>query len=166
MFIYTLPMLFTQIRLVSPGDALIIMLGMWLVIFMTLPPVERLNRQAAGNYLFSAWTGDSHLSRVFWPFFLILNGCLYSLDSLAKSGHFTVSSWDDLHFVLLFPIVWWTVGVWRCSAHTGSKMWAASACLATISVALEYALKLYIRIEYPRLFFNCENVMLDYGSCF
>jgi hypothetical protein len=77
-----------------------------------------------------------------------------------------VSSWDDVHFMLLLPIVWWTVSIWRCSAYTRFRLYSAGARLITLGVFVEYALKLYIRIDYPRLFFNCEELLLDYGSCF
>lgn len=166
MFIYSLPIFFTQIRLVSPTEALIILLGLFVVVYLTAPFVESYRRQPAANYLFSAWIGSIALRSVFWPFFLILNGLLYGIDMLAKTGNFTVSSWDDMHFILLFPIIWWTIGVWRCSSKTDLRIWAACARIVTICVFLEYALKLYIRIDYPRIFFNCEDLLLDYGSCF
>jgi hypothetical protein len=91
---------------------------------------------------------------------------LYSADTLAKAGMLTVSSWDDVHLMLLLPIVWWTTAVWRCSANTNLRVWAAFARLLTLSVFFEYGLKLLIRIDYPRIFFGCEELLLDYGSCF
>ncbi|MGR9085698.1 MAG: hypothetical protein ACU841_01315 [Gammaproteobacteria bacterium] len=166
MFLYSLPILFGHIRLFSPLEALAMLIGLWSLLFLTLPPVEGGGPGPGSHYLFSAWTGSTALRWVFWPFFLLLNPILFSLDGLAKSGRFTVSSWDDIHFILMFPIIWWTTSVWRCSVHTGAKHWAASARLATIAVLLEYGLKLVIRIDYPRLFFNCEDTMLNYGSCF
>jgi hypothetical protein len=147
-------------------EAFIMFSGLFVLVHMTAPEIMSGRSQGAGNYLFSAWTGALSLRSVFWPFFLLLNGMLYSLDSLVKAGHLTVSSWDDLHFVLQFPIIWWTIGIWRCSVNTGLRLWAAGARMMTICVVLEYALKLYIRVEYPRLFFNCEEVLLDFGSCF
>jgi hypothetical protein len=166
MFVYSLPLFFTEIRWLSLFEALIIASGLFVLVYITTPEVITDRRPESGSYLFSSWTGNSNLSAVFWPFFLLLNGLLYSLDTLIKAGYLTVSSWDDIHFVLLFPVIWWTVGIWRCSVHTDSRFWAAGARLATIGVGLEYALKLYIRIDYPRLFFNCEEALLDFGSCF
>lgn len=167
MFIYSLPVFFTYIRLVSPIEGLIIFWGLFAVVFITSPSVQSDYRQLPfTNYLFSAWIGSISLGRVFWPFFLLLNGVLYGIDWLAKTGNFTVSSWDDVHFILLLPIVWWTTGVWRCSANTHFRIWVAAARLMTLCVFLEYALKLYIRIYYPRIFFNCEDLLLDYGNCF
>jgi hypothetical protein len=36
----------------------------------------------------------------------------------------------------------------------------------TFAVFFEYALKLVIRDDYPRIFFACQDIMLDYASCF
>lgn len=166
MFINSLPIFFSQIGLVSPAEALIIFFGLFVVVFMTAPAVEPCHRLPSTNYLFAAWIGSVSLKSVFWPFFIMLNGILYSIDLLAKTGNFTVSSWDDIHFILVFPIIWWTTGVWRCSANTGLRFWGAAARMMTLCVFAEYALKLVIRIDYPRVFFNCEDLLLDYGSCF
>lgn len=167
MFIYSLPLFFTEIGYASPLELLIIFLGIFVMLFIAAPVCEGTALiQPNTNYLFAAWSGNAPLKWVFWPFFLLLNGCLYAADNLAKTGLFTVSSWDDIHFILLLPIVWWTTSVWRCSAHTNARLWSACARLMTVSVFFEYALKLLIRIDYPRLFFNCEELLLDYGSCF
>jgi len=88
------------------------------------------------------------------------------VDTLVKMGMFTVSSWDDVHLMLLLPTVWWTISVWRCSFNTALIVWVACARWLTISVYFEYALKLLIRIDYPRIFFGCDELLLDYGSCF
>lgn len=167
MFIYSLSILFNQIDLLSPAEAMLIMAGLFVVVWILAPEPDGGFRQLTfKNYLFSCWSGEQGLVAVFWPFFLLLNAALFGVDSLVKSGQLTVSSWDDVHFILLLPIVWWTVSVWRCSAHARFRGYGAGARLITIGVFLEYALKLYIRIDYPRLFFNCEELLLDYGSCF
>ncbi len=167
MFINSLPLFFTHIGYASPLELLIIFLGLFAVLFITAPVCENTaNLPPFDNYLFAAWSGKIALKSAFWPFFLLLNGCLYTVDLLAKTGLFTVSSWDDIHFILLLPIFWWTLSVWRCSANSRARAWGASARLMTLSVFFEYALKLLIRIDYPRLFFNCEDLLLDYGSCF
>ena len=91
---------------------------------------------------------------------------LYTADTLVKMGLLTVSSWDDVHIMLLLPIVWWITAIWRCSANAQFKAYMAGARLVTFAVLFEYALKLLLRIDYPRLFFGCEELLLDYGSCF
>lgn len=141
--------------------------AIFIALFITSPlPEKILPSSPKQNYLFAAWTGQASLNPVFWPFFVLLNTCLYSIDTLAKTGNFTVSSWDEVHFTLLFPIIWWTVSIWRCSANSPGRLWSALFRLMTVSVFFEYGLKLLIRIDYPRLFFNCSEAALDYGSCF
>jgi len=167
MFIYSLPLFFTHIGLASPLDLLIIFTALFAVLFISsLFGGENPQKQSSDNYLFAAWNGSAPLKWAFWPFFLILNACLYTADTLVKAGLFTVSGWDDIHLMLLLPIVWWTTAVWRCSPNSTLSVWAACARLLTLGVFFEYALKLLIRIDYPRLFFGCDELLLDYGSCF
>jgi hypothetical protein len=167
MFIYSLPLFFTHTGLASPLELLIIFLILFIILFIC-SPLDGVNiqEQSFDNYLFAAWSGRLALKWVFWPFFLILNVSLYAADTLTKAGMLTVSSWDDVHLMLLLPIVWWTTAVWRCSGNVLLRVWAASARLLTLAVFFEYSLKLLIRIDYPRIFFGCEELLLDYGSCF
>jgi hypothetical protein len=167
MFIYSLPLFFNHIRLASSLEMLIILMALFMVLFISSPFCEdNVQKQVFDNYLFAAWSGNFSLKWVFWPFFLVLNTCLYAADTLAKEGMFTVSSWDDVHLMLLLPIAWWITAVWRCSANTQLRLWATCARLLTLGVFFEYGLKLLIRIDYPRIFFGCEELLLDYGSCF
>jgi len=167
MFIYTLPLFFAEIAWASPVELLMIVVAVLLVLFLSAPACADNRRQLSlKHYLFSAWIGCVSLSWVFWPFFIILNVSLYVADMLAKMGLLTVSSWDDVHLMLLLPVIWWTTAVWRCSANTTQSIFAAGGRLLTLAVFFEYGLKLLIRIDYPRLFFGCEELMLDYGSCF
>jgi hypothetical protein len=167
MFIYSLPIVFTHTGLASPAELLIIILAIFIVLFISSPFYGvNWQEQTITNYLFASWIGKVSLKWAFWPFFLILNGCLYATDTLAKAGIFTVSSWDDVHFILLLPIIWWITAVWRCTANSNSRIWGAFARLMTLGVFFEYGMKLFIRIEYPRIFFNCQDLLLDYGSCF
>ncbi len=167
MFVYSLPLFFSQVGLASPLEFLLISLALFVILLMTAPNLADLaNQQIPANYLFGSWSGQSRLVWVFWPYFLILNTSLYAADTLAKMGLLTVSSWDDVHLMLLLPIVWWMTAIWRCSANTQFKVYAGGARLMTFAVLFEYSLKLLLRIDYPRLFFGCEELMLDYGSCF
>jgi hypothetical protein len=167
MFFYTLPILFNDIQFVSPTECLL-MAGVMLTVLVFSAPQPEPNWQetAFDSYLLTSWLGGISLHWAFWPFFLFLNASLLLADQLAKSGIITVSSWDEIHFALLLPIIWWATSVWRCSNHTDLRIWAGLARAATLAVFLEYALKLLIRIDYPRIFFNCEDILLDYGSCF
>jgi len=167
MFVNTLPLFFSQITYISPIELLIIFLGFYVVLFMTSPIGEKLVlAKPFDNYLFLAWTGGINLFWVFWPCFLLFNMGLYTTDVLTITGTLTVSSWDDIHIVLLLPMLWWATGVWRCSANCSYRMWSASARLMIFCVIFEYGLRLLIRMDYPRLFFNCEELLMDYGSCF
>lgn len=167
MFVYSLPLFFSDIGLASPLELLIIALALFGVLLISAPSyIEALPQQDTTKYLLAAWLGNWSLLWVFLPFFILLNTCLYLADTLAKLGFLTVSSWDDVHLMLLLPVVWWVVAIWRCSANTQFKLLAALARLATFLVFFEYGLKLLLRIDYPRLFFGCEELLLDYGSCF
>ena len=136
------------------------------LLISTVEQADINNGEASANYLFASLSGQVKLIWVFWPFFVILNASLYTADVLVKSGLITVSSWDDVHLMLLLPIVWWMTAIWRCSANTQFKVYSAAARLVTFAVLFEYSVKLLLRIDYPRLFFGCEELLLDYGSCF
>jgi hypothetical protein len=167
MFIYSLPLFFNTIGLASPLDLLIIFIALFVALFIVaLFFGGDVQQESTDNYLLAGWNGSVALRWVFWPFFIILNISLYTADTLAKNELFTVSSWDDVHLMLVLPIIWWTTAVWRCSPNTKLSVWSACARLLTLTVFFEYGLKLLIRIDYPRIFFNCEELFLDYSSCF
>lgn len=170
MFIYSLPIFFNNIAVLQPWEFALIVLTLAVLCWLTTPTIGRLEEdelQIVGRgYLQMAWLGHLPLWKVFWPFFLFLNAVLYGLDNLAKLGEFTVSSWDEVHFILFTPIIFWSLCVWRNSIHCSDRLWAALARLWVISVYFEYVLKLIIRIDYPRIFFDCNELLLDYAACF
>jgi hypothetical protein len=167
MFFYSLPILFNEIGLVSPIECLLMASAIFAVLYFSTPqPEQNWHQQPYDSFLLTSWLGGVSLYWVFWPYFIFLNASLFTADLLAKSGKITVSSWDEIHFALLLTVIWWTISIWRCSSNTQARIWAGLARLATITVFLEYTLKLLIRIDYPRIFFNCEDILLDYGSCF
>lgn len=139
----------------------------FIVLYFSAPqPEKSWQTQPYENFFLASWLGGVALHWAFWPFFLFLNVSLLLTDQLAKTNVITVSSWDEIHFGLLLPIFWWTVSIWRCSRNIGTRIWAALARLITLTIFIEYGLKILIRIDYPRVFFNCEELLLDYGSCF
>lgn len=173
MFIYSLPLFFTYTDIGSPLELLAITLILFVTLFISAPfPDESfeeipVNRSLYLYYYFlQASVGQLSLWRVFWPFFIILNLGLFITDYQAKAAEISVSSWDDLHFMFFFPSIFWTVAVWRSSANTSKKIWATYARLATLAVFFEYSLKIFIRSEYPNIFFECQEKMMDYMSCF
>lgn len=167
MYIFTLPIFFHSSNILSLPEALFIATGVFVILWILVPETkDYAGKLTFDNYLFSCWIGSQALWTVFWPFFLMLNVLFLTADLLIKNGYVTVSSWDDLHFVALLPIIWWVVSIWRCSGQTRYRFFSAGARFITISVLLEYALKMYVRTEYPRDFFNCQEQLLDYISCF
>lgn len=171
MFIYSLPLLFNEMGVFRPWEFVVIVLMFAGLCWLTAPVPWNVKetdeyQAAERNYLKLAWLGRLPLWQVFWPFFALLNIALYGVDNLAKMGEFTVSSWDDVHFILFTPILFWSLCVWRNSANCGDKLWAALARLSVLLVYFEYALKLIIRLDYPRIFFNCNELLLDYSACF
>ncbi|MCK5829911.1 MAG: hypothetical protein KAH20_06370 [Methylococcales bacterium] len=174
MFIYSLPILFSYIQFGTSQEYVVTIVFILILLTIVTPfdsyykEIEwgKISELTMYKYLFDSWTGQVKLWLVFWPFFIILNLSLYITDNLAKAGRFTVSSWDEVHLILLTPVIFWTIAVWRSSLNTGSRYWAVVARLMTITVFFEYALKLVIRIDYPRVFFQCEEAVLDYAACF
>jgi hypothetical protein len=167
MFIYTLPILFNNTQIATWWELLVVCLALLLLLWISVPRSEQAwIKPQLNTYLLSGWQGVIGLHWVFWPNFLLLNIALYSTDSLAKSGLITVSSWDEIHLLLMLTVLWWITAVWRCSANCTGRFWSAFARLMTLAVLFEYSLKLLVRIDYPRVFFVCEDLLLDYGSCF
>ena len=167
MFYYSLPILFNTIRVISISEVLLITVAILALLYIAVPiPETKSQSFPQDSFLLSSWLGQMNLHWVFWPFFILLNLSLFTIDTLAKTANLTVSSWDDIHFILLLTIIWWCISVWRCSTNTNTKLCAALARLATLAVFAEYALKLWIRISYPRIFFDCEDALLNYMSCF
>ena len=172
MFIDTLPLIMQYSRLVGPIELLFVLTCAFAVLYISSPfpdegpRIENNSGLGSYQYLYRAWQGELVLWFTFWPFFLIMNGALYGADYLAKSGIISVSSWGNIHMMLVVPVVWWSVAVWRSSVRTGSRWCSSWARLAVLSVYVEYGLRLHIRQQYPRIFFNCEELLLDYFSCF
>ncbi len=167
MFVYSLPLFFEHIHFFSPVDLSIFVIGLLVILIINANYSEKTDYQSSLNhYLFASWSGNIALIWVAIPFFILLNVGLFAADTMAKTGMFTVSMWDDIHLIFFLPIIWWTVSIWRCSTNTHYLILGAFARFLTISVFFEYALKMLIRIDYPRIFFECEELFLDYGNCF
>ena len=174
MFIYSLVILFTHIQMGSPIELLSIVLFLMVVLYISTPFYPAAYAEGEGEkssyslyqYLLYAWIGHLKLWMVFWPFFILLNISLFLTDWLATHGKFTVSSWDEIHFILATPIIFWTIVIWRNSINTRLPFGGALARLMTLFVYFEFALKLLIRKDYPRVFFACQDILLDYAACF
>ena len=175
MFFFTLPLIFSHTDLVQPLELVLMVSAIFAVLYISTPVavkncsgMKSIGQHSLYQYLYQGWQGNISMWQVFWPFFVILNCSLLTADILAKTASFTVSSWDDVHLMLLIPMLWWSVAIWRSSAKVGRRVWSASARLLTLALIFELSLRLYIRMEYPRVFFNCQELLLDldYVSCF
>lgn len=171
MFIYSLPLIFAYTDLGGPFELLAIVVILFAALFIGAPfPEDSLEDKPFNyplyQYFLYAWTAQLSLWRVFWPFFLLLNISFYAADYMSRTGELSVSSWDDVYFMFFFPSLCWSIATWRSSANTSAKVWAAYARLMTLAVFFEYGLKIFIRSEYPQIFFNCQDRVMDYLICF
>ena len=116
------------------------------------------------NYLQSAWLGRLSLIRAFFPFFIIFNSALFYADYRSDHGTYTIASWLTILVILALPVFWWTVSVWRCSSHA-SRLWASVARFFTVAVYYEYILRLIIGYYYPQIWFNCQQLIIEFGDC-
>lgn len=171
MFFYSLPLFFSETHLGSPLELLLLVLTLLVVLLISAPATENYLEEKTANYslyhyVLYAWQGQLSLWRVFWPFFILLNLGIFTADCSAKSAWISVSSWDDAHFMFFVPSIFWTISVWRNSENTSSQFEAGSTRLMTILVFFEYGVKILIRHQYPQIFFDCQENLVDYISCF
>ncbi|SMG66651.1 conserved hypothetical protein, membrane [methanotrophic bacterial endosymbiont of Bathymodiolus sp.] len=171
MFINTLAAFFVFTSLISPIEAAVILLLTVYTIYI-LTPAQALNQEVPLSlkginiymYLQSAWLGRLSLLAVFSPFFIILNGALFYADYRSDVGTYTIASWLTMLVILALPLFWWTISVWRCSSHA-SRIWATMARFLTVAVYYEYSLRLLIGYYYPQIWFNCQQLIIEYGDC-
>ncbi len=171
MFIYSLPLFFSEMHLGNPLELLLMLTIVSISLLISAPFTEAYQEERTFNYplyhyILYAWQGQLALWRVFWPFFILLNVGIFTADYAAKAAWISVSSWDDAHFMFFFPSVFWSIAVWRSSENTPSKTSAAYARLMTLLVFCEYGLKILIRQNYTQIFFDCQDSLPDYVSCF
>lgn len=172
MFTNTLPIIFSSSQLIGPLEFFIIFSTLFGIIFISAPFPEAdwempdVKSFSLYHYLLAIWNGALGLNKLFWPFFIVFNAGLYGADALVQSGMISVSSWSNIHVMMLGPVIWWTLGVWRGSSHSNSRLWIALARLMVVSAYIEYVMRFYISKALPRLFFNCEELLMDYFQCF
>ncbi len=172
MLIYTLYFILTGTDLISPLELMALLGGIYILLYLTAPvpgqhPEIELPKQAGlRDYMLYAWHGQLPLKSAFWSYFIILNIALVVDDFLVTHGLFSVSSWQNILVMTASAAVLWVVSVWRCSAMTESRVWSAFARLATLGAIADFALRVFVWVEYPREFFQCQELLLDYSSCF
>ncbi len=115
-------------------------------------------------YIQSAWQGKLSLLAAFLPFFTVFNIALFYADYRADNGSYTIASWLTILVILATPVLWWTVAVWRCSRHV-NRLAASVARFLTIAVYYEYLLRIIIAYYYPQIWFNCQQLVIEFGDC-
>lgn len=171
MFSHSLSLFFVHLNMGSFLELSIIFATLWGVLYISAPFVDGIIEDKKFNYplyyyCLYAWTAKLALWRVFWPFFIVLNIGIYAADYAMNIGAFTVSSWDDIHFMLFVFGCFWTVVVWRNSINCLSQVWMASARLMTLAMFFEFGVKIVMRVYYPQILFDCTDRALDYLVCF
>ncbi len=177
MLINSLSALFAFTGLINPLEACITLALTFYIVYI-FTPKQNSNDNDAYNlakitanddtsiymYIQSAWLGRQSLLRTFLPFFVIFNGALFYADYRVDSGTYTIASWLTMIVILALPVLWWTVAVWRCSAHA-NRLWGCIARFLTIAVYYEYLLRMIIAYYYPNIWFNCQQLVIEFGDC-
>lgn len=181
MFVLTLPLIFEYTNLLSPFALSFIgiatLLGLYIIAPLPEPVIETEFDQypvdEAQNYqqqeypfLYQAWYGSLPLWQVFWPFFIFVNIALYVSDRMVRETFLSVPTWDNILLVCVVIAIWWCVAVWRMSAYCQHRIYSATARLMTLALFSDFILRVFIRIKYPRIFFDCNSMLFDYSSCF
>jgi hypothetical protein len=127
---------------------------------------EQSYQQQEYPFLYQAWYGKIALWKVFWPYFIIVNIVLYGSDRLVRETVLSVPTWDNILLICIVTALWWAVGVWRMSAYCQYRIYSTVARVLTFTLFSDFILRIFIRIKYPRIFFDCEGMLFDYSSCF
>lgn len=169
MLIDTLSLLLAFTRFIHWYEALILGLALSVFLYLLTPePAEVWEIRIPKSvyyYLQWSWLGYLRLRDAFWPFFVLYNAVLFYIDYRVQEGTFTVASWVTIHMILAMPLVYWTGAVWRCSGLCSSRYEAAAARLVTIFAFLDLALRWVIYQYYPNIFFNCQQMIIQWGDC-
>ena len=169
MFFHTYPYLrFYPTATIAFELVVLAVAGLLLLWLATPLPAEHQPPRAALSWacFYDFWFGQAPLWQVFWPYFAALNLLLFVVDTLAKAGFATVLLWDISQLLLATTSVWWAVAVWSASANTRQRIWGVLARSCVIITGLEFLHRVVIRIRFPRDFFGCTELFLDYSTCF
>lgn len=169
MFFYTVPYLAHYSTLIPVVQLIALVVAVLLLIAISVPSrVDRLpNRIILGwDFPYALWYRDVRLWQAFWPCWLALNGVVFLVDTLVKAGIASVLVWDITQLLTLVGLFWWSVAVWHASPNTRRQFWAFLARLVVVLSFLEIAHRIFIRIKFPRDFFGCDELLLNFTSCF
>lgn len=175
MLINSLTALLTYTSLISPLEVSIILLITAYIVYIFTPKqhpdlinsarLEATKDAGIYMYLHLSWLGKQPLARAFLPFFILFNAALFYADYRADNGTYTIASWLTILVILALPVLWWTISVWRCSVYAPT-VWAIMARFITITVYYEYLLRIIIGYYYPQIWFNCQQLIIEFGDCF
>ncbi len=169
MFLYTAEYWQYYRGLILVTQFLLLLIASLLLVWISTPDTnQRLpNRIRLSLGLpFAFWYSDVLLWQVFWPCWIGLNTLVFLVDSLAKLGITSVLIWDTTQLLVFVVLYWWCISVWRSSANTRLKLWAFLARLMVVVSFLEIAHRVYVRINFPREFFNCNDGLFNFRNCF
>ena len=170
MFINTLPLVFAYTQLFDVLEASIFLTAVFCLVYVSTPDLTRTwrpgNKQNLYNFLHSAWLGQASLWRVFWPFFLLVNAVLFYIDYRINNVTYTIASWKTVHGMLILPIVWWVMAIWRGTSNSKRKIWGALARTLAVYLILEFLLRFLLSNQYPNTLFDCRLLVIEYGDCF
>lgn len=170
MFINTLPTLFTFTDFINPIETVAVLVVLFLLVYFSAQE-ELYDRDwppAANPYqaLLAIWLGQAPLWKAFWPFFIFVNGVFFYIDYRVMNVTYTIASWKTVHGMLLIPVIWWIVSVWRCAKYTRYRLANSLAKTMTLYFLFECFLRFVISTYYPNSFFDCRLLVMEYGDCF
>jgi len=169
MFFFTAPFLPRYLNVIAFSQLIVLWVAVLLLVALSTPkPIGRLPNRIvfAWAFPYAFWYGDVRLWQVFWPCWIALNAVIFFVDMLAKAGIASVLVWDITQLLVLVVTYWWSVSVWRASPNTRRQSWAFLARLVVVVSFLEIAHRIFIRVKFPRDFFGCDELFLNFTSCF
>ena len=169
MFFFTAPFLPQYLNVITFSQLIVLWVAtLLLVAFSTPKPIDRLPNRIvfAWEFPYAFWYGDIRLWQVFWPCWIVLNVVVFLIDMLAKAGIASVLVWDITQLLALVSVYWWGVSVWRASPNTRRHSWAILARLVVVVSFLEIAHRIFVRVKFAREFFGCDELFLNFTSCF
>jgi hypothetical protein len=169
MLITSLTLLFAYTTFISWYEVLIIVFSLLVLVYSITPrPAESYEyRQPFSLYYYLQWSwlGYLRLKDAFWPFLVLYNGILLYIDYRIDQGSFTAASWVTVHTMLALPLVYWIGATWRCADKCSARRWAVLARWITVLSLFDLVLRWVIYHYYPNIFFNCQQMILQWGDC-
>ena len=172
MLFYTLSALFAFTTLINPIEAAATLVVTAYIIYLLTPAQQYIDKLTtakntgidAYSYLQDTWLGRQSLLWAFLPFFILINASFLYADYRSEDGSYTIASWLTLLVIFALPVIWWSISVWRCSLND-SRLSAVAARFCVTLVYYEYILRAIIAYYYPQIWFNCQQLIIEFGDC-